>query len=428
MTKNSKYIRILMAFGVITLGACQQEGITEGDQKIPLELLITNVSRNVVYPTVKKLHQKAIALNQSTKKYCEDIKFYNRSSGLTSEEHSREAINFMRRDVQQKWKDVMYEYHRYEMMQFGPVKSPLSTTMSSLYSFDTNKKCRTFINIARNRKPNFNITDESNYKLIGLDAVEVLLFIDLSIKPYKSLCRRDNAWDEKKISEQQVDICNYTKQLTADIELKTQKLENDWSIQGNDYNSQILTTNALGSNENAVNQISQALFYLYGGIIDAKVTVPAGLQVFNDRVESCTQSCPERTEHQYSGQSIESIVAALEGFYYLFNGINADSGTDGIGFDDLLISKGYSATAKGMNEAINKALKNYKKHIGVNTLTSLSENVDSDKCLKSTSTSRLVEICALNQDVAAVTNYLQEMEVLLKGLLSRPTSQQGDND
>ena len=424
MTTKNKCLQIMMALGVLTLGACQQEKITDGEKKIPLELLITNISHNVVYPTVKKLNLDALELHTSVAKYCGDIENLGNTDTRASNDHYKDVINFMRNDPKEKWAKVMTQFHRYEMMQFGPVKNPLSTTINTLYTFDTSHKCKATINISRNKAPNFNVIDEEGYKLIGLDTVEALLFTNLE----DSLCPRELSWDKKPFLDKQIDTCKYMTKLTENILANTKKIESDWSIQDGDFNSQILTSSALGSNENAVNQISQALFYLYGGIIDAKVTVPAGIQVFNNRLESCDQSCPEKTEHQYSNQSIESIVSALEGFQLLFNGINPDSGENGISFDDLLMAKNNSATVNGINDALTNAITNYKKHIGLNSLTVLAKNVDAKKCLNTTRKNRLVEICALNQDVALVTDYLKEMEVLLKGLLSKPTVQQGDND
>jgi hypothetical protein len=414
----------MTALGVLTLGACQQEKVTEGEKVIPLELLITNTSHNVVYPTVKELNLNTQELHESVSNYCDELDDLKKSEIKVSNEHYKNMIDFMRLKPQKKWKAVMSQFHRYEIMQYGPVKSPLSTTMSSLYTFDTSHKCKVVINISRDRTPNFNITDEEDYKLIGLDAVEALLFTDLN----KSLCPRDLPWDSKPVLDKQIESCKYTKQLTKAITLKADELENDWSIEGSDFNSQILTANALGSNENAVNQVSQALFLLYGGIVDAKVTVPAGIQVFNDRLTTCEEKCHEKTEHQYSGQSIESMISALEGFYYLFNGINPESGQNGISFDDLLVAQHNDHIVNGINSALNDAIANYKKHIGIKSLTDLSKNVDKEKCQNTTSKNRLVEICALNKDVEIVTDYLLQMEVLLKGILSRPTSQQGDND
>jgi len=417
----SQFLKFKIHFiSFLILVGCNSETSLISNQesaKIPLETVISNLNINVVYPTTEKFKDATKTLSKQVQNFCQNI---TSKSDLTENERNK----FIQ-DPRDAWKKAISLYHELEVMQYGPVKEPLSTTMQDLYTFDTNSKCRAEILISRKRMPNFSIVNEEDYKLIGLDTLEAFLFVGVK----ESQCARTLPWSQKSLIERQKDVCLYIVPVAENIENVAKKLASRWNPRRGDFNGQILVNGALGSPESAMNNISKALFYLYGGIIDFKVTVPAGIQVFNDRVTSCPKSsCPELTEHQKSGYSIQSILAALKGLRSLFFGISTNDGKDGLGFDDLLKAEGQEKIVDMMTSSLDQAELELKKHRGLIDITQLAQNIDQAKCALTTSKKRTVELCALNEDLKKVTNLLLQSEVILKGILTRPSSQQGDND
>ena len=126
--------------------------------------------------------------------------------------------------------------------------------------------------------------------------------------------------------------------------------------------------------------------------------------------------------------SIEAIVSNLEGFYFAFNGIDPITGVNGMGMDDYLSSQNHQSIAQAMNNAINNARKRFSAHVGKNSLYELSLDVSKNLCDASTSENRIVEICALYQDLRAITNILKNDYILALRDISAPSQSQGDMD
>jgi hypothetical protein len=188
----------------------------------------------------------------------------------------------------------------------------------------------------------------------------------------------------------------------------------------------MLTDNILGSKEETISHISQALFYLYGEVSDLKIATPAGIELFNNRVtqaRGCTSPCPAKAEHPYAKFSIEALIASLDGFSLLYNGTAGS-----VSFDDLVDAQGYPNITNDINQAIATAKRNLEKLKGKTDIAQLAKLVQSNECKQTTRLVRTNELCAIRKDFQAITDKLQEASIILSQLLSKPTVQQGDND
>lgn len=397
----------------------------EADQRVavvPLELVVKNIGREVTIPTVNQMSSDASELVTAVTQMCSELE--------SKQALSVTELDQVRLKAQEKWKQMMMTFHRFELMQFGPVTNPLSTTMPSLYTFDTGNKCKVELLVSRNRKPDLSPADEDGYKLFGLDVYEHILFAD----PQKSLCERTRpgSWFEvTSLLERQKAMCGYLNYIGQELVGQATKLKNDWAITGGNFTNQILVDNALGPVNEAIGQISQALYFLYGEVSDLKLAVPAGIRLFNNRVlpaRGCDKPCPNKAEHIPANFSIDALIAGLEGFAQLFNGIHPVTKVNGVSFDDLIIAQGRQDIVDGLNKALNETLINLRKLQGQTTIQELATKMDPIACKNTTRRNRLVELCAIRADVRAVTSQLIKSEVVLGDLLTKPRSQQGDND
>ncbi|MCB9630973.1 MAG: imelysin family protein [Sandaracinus sp.] len=100
--------------------------------------------------------------------------------------------------------------------------------------------------------------------------------------------------------------------------------------------------------QEALNALSDALFYLDKEAKDMKLADPMGLSM------ACTATiCPELRESRYAARSIPNVADNLRGFRLVFAGANGGMGR---GFDDLLASVGAEALAAQAITLIDEAI------------------------------------------------------------------------
>lgn len=100
--------------------------------------------------------------------------------------------------------------------------------------------------------------------------------------------------------------------------------------------------------QEALNALSDALFYLDKEVKDMKLAEPMGLSM------ACTADiCPNLRESLYAGRSIANVADNLRGFRLVFAGAMDGAGR---GFDDLLNDVGAGALATQMISLIDAAI------------------------------------------------------------------------
>jgi predicted lipoprotein len=102
------------------------------------------------------------------------------------------------------------------------------------------------------------------------------------------------------------------------------------------------------SDQDALNAVSDGLFYLENEVKDLKLGRPLG------KTEDCTTpSCPDAVESQFARAARDHIKNNLIGFQRVFDGCDEAADT---GFDDLLRSAGAGDLADQMNADIGGAI------------------------------------------------------------------------
>lgn len=156
--------------------------------------------------------------------------------------------------------------------------------------------------------------------------------------------------------------------------------------------------------QDGLNAISNALFYLDVEVKDLKVGRPVGL------VDCFTATCPEALEAPYARASLSHLRQNLLGFRKVFQGC-ADDGS-GFGFDDWLRAAGAGGVADRMFVALATAEA---------TAASLEPSMED---VLGADAKRVVQ---LHTDIKALTDLLKTEFVTVLNL-ELPKSSEGDND
>jgi hypothetical protein len=382
-----------------------------------MEKHLANTSLYIMSPLVEDLNINIQELSAGLNQHCHTI------DALPT--LSLESLEKLKGPLREKWKRANLTYHKLELMNFGPSADPNSTSLKSIYSFDGEIKCRVDLSLiqlsTRGRFPRTDVIN--NYNVRGLDALEPILFSDPNESRCKRVTPRITTWLSKPLIEREKVNCKYAKHLLKDMTKKSEELKKAWSPTGGNFSS-VLLRGKLGPPIEALNKISQSLFYLDTEIKDIRISYPVGFDVRIDEViKKCpTETCPENIENYYSDESLNSLVASLEGFNNLFTGL------EGFGFDDLLDSRGHSEISTALKIATESAILNLKKQAKTKNLKDLLKEYDAEKCLETTTENRLIEVCAIVLDIRKITDILKNEYLLALQELSAPRGAQGDND
>ena len=185
------------------------------------------------------------------------------------------------------------------------------------------------------------------------------------------------------------------------------RLRTAWDPAGGNFVGTLAGAGAVGnpypSSQEALNGISNALFYVDLVTKDMKVAIPAGISL------SCGQaSCPGSVELPLSKLSLASIRANLEMYKLVMTG----GAGAALGFDDLLVSIGQDAVSTTMLSDIDAAI------AAVDAITMpLGTAVDAQP----------TEVQALYDAIKVLTDLLKGQFCALLDL-DRPMAAAGDND
>jgi predicted lipoprotein len=180
----------------------------------------------------------------------------------------------------------------------------------------------------------------------GLDGLEYLLFIEgrgNACEP-NSAINRDGDWlalAEGEIAQRRAD---YASAAALDVQASSMALVAAWAEFAVELRAAGESSALFARQREAINAISDALFYIDTDVKDMKVAVPAGLT-------DCPETtCPERLESSLSKASLAHVRANVAAFLELFGE------TDSVGFYALLAHHGVDTLGSDIAAATQEAL------------------------------------------------------------------------
>ncbi|MCG7533705.1 imelysin family protein [Pseudoalteromonas sp. OOF1S-7] len=329
--------------------------------------LVANLTDNVFTPTFQQFADKASAQPAIVKAYCDLETAFDPT---LQDEAARAARDEAKLAAQNSWKETMVSWQHAELMIVGPLLADDKALRKDIYSWPDTNYCNVDQDVAYFAQGDINgvpydISKRSD-KRRGLDALEYLLFNNDLNHSCSAATSGDILVQWNTLGEQQRRAlrCQYAVEVSTDLKATSERLMFEWAGEQG-YAAKLKNAGEAGSEftnvTQAVNLISDALFYMTEELKDYKLATPLGLFA-----NQCgTEVCPQAVESRFAKHSIENIQANIAAFEQIFLGQGTDT-EDTTGFDDFLDEQDASQTkdvmlqgiadAKAATEALNGSL------------------------------------------------------------------------
>ena len=364
--------------------------------------LIANLTDQVITPVYQQFVTDAQAQAELTGQWCTAVANVNSGSGTAAE------ADTAKENAQAQWRQTMNTWQQIEMMQIGPLVDNENQLRNRIYSWPVTSTCGVDLDTVSFEAGNingapFNIKNRTPARR-GMDALEYLMFNE-NLDHSCTSTTFPEGWNARIDSERVLARCQFAEEVANDIHDNSQVLVEQW---GGDNGFAAALKNAgntgssFGTVHEAVNRISDALFYIDSLTKDAKLALPLGLFA-----NSCgAQACPEEVESPWSKHSLENIKQNLLALQKLY------TGQESTGFDDFLADVGDTDTQQQISTAIESALATIEG-IEESLASALANNED--------------EVSKLHGDVKSVTDKLKS-DFINSLALELPATSAGDND
>jgi predicted lipoprotein len=316
---------------------CEQKGSGDAPIDASLSALLESAGPNVIVPALADAEAKALALDEALARL---------EATLTAgDDPAADQLA-----AQAAWRAVMSSWQRVELMQLGPLGSSLTALggedlRDEVYSWPSVNPCRVDQVTADGSYADEAFFTESLVNTTGLDAVEHLLFAAAENDcPAQVTPNSDGAWEALGPDEVARRRAAYARKLTAGVLTALDDAQARFVEDGFSEALALSSSNTpYESEQQALNAVYDALFYLELRTKDKKLATPLGLRDCGETI------CPDDVEHLPSGFGGPAIAANLAGFRALY------TGQDGAGVDDLLVELGHGdvndAVIAGLNDA-----------------------------------------------------------------------------
>lgn len=249
--------------------------------------------------------------------------------------------------------EAMLVWQELEVMQIGPAASSLTAIAGAdlrdeAYSWPTVNPCRVDQETVVGSWSGADFFELNLVNTYGLDALEHLLYAgDDNACPGQVDINAEGTWDA--LGPQGVDAqrAAYAGVVVGGLQGVHASLVEAWDPAAGDLSGQLAEPgsggSAFASEQEAINALFDALFYLELVTKDRKLAEPLGLQ-------DCSVDCEQLVEGLSSGLSTAWLAANLRGFRALFTGGGVG------GFDVLLDEVGHADLAARMLDNTDAAL------------------------------------------------------------------------
>lgn len=319
---------VSMTLVSLTLGACGGGGGSDGGgeaaspcDNFDCQAMVDNLAANVMRPTFSDFRDAADTLK-------------TRMETLQGDPAGPGSPNTALEEARQAWKDAMAVWQRAEVMQAGPLTDNSSVLRDTLYSWPATSSCDVDQEVifAEDQGGGYDISTRS-LKRRGLDALGYLLFTDTLDHTCPGSITATQDWNARPDAERAQVRADFGVDVAGDLFDHAQQLVSDWDGFVTEVEQAGNGDGRFDSVEEAVNALSDALFYLEKQTNDTKLALPAGIKANSCGGESTV--CPNDVESPFSRVSKENVRQNMKGFELMFLG-NEPGGTDAPGFSEFL--------------------------------------------------------------------------------------------
>jgi predicted lipoprotein len=269
--------------------------------------------------------------------------------------HASSPTDGNRDAVRQAWRDAMATWQELEVFGVGPT-APSSepggrNLRDAIYAWPLFARCQTEEAIVSKvyGGPGF---DAALISVRTLSALEFLAFFDGDGNACGTFSpiNAQGTWSAMDPAERARRKADYGRRIAGDVLAAATEVRGEWA-EGGAFRREFVTPGA-GSKlfpreQDAMNALTRAIFYLDTFVKDAKLARPLGL------VDCPEGGCVTSVESVYAKASTAHLRANLAGFSRIALGC---AGPADIGFDDLLVKVGAADLASRMKAAIDDAV------------------------------------------------------------------------
>jgi uncharacterized protein len=281
-------------------------------------------------------------------RYCE-FEAYQRDLAQKAAAHAQAPSAASLAAARSAWVFANASWQKAEFFRFGPAASSMDRggrdLRDDIQAYPLFDRCRVDEQTVSQR---YAAADFASTLRTGrtLPAIEYLLFyegLDNGCSSFSSI-NANQSWSALPEEERRARRRAYADVVARDVDQRARTLVEAWDPAQGNFQRELATAGA-GSQvyprqQDALNAIGTALFYMDRELKDQKVSLPLGLTI------ECTEGCADRVESRYAHVSTQSIQANLAGFREVFQGCGPDH--VGLGIDDWLASVGAGELANRM--------------------------------------------------------------------------------
>lgn len=336
--------------GSLLLAACGGGG-SEGDnlvgssgacESFDCQALLANVADNVVIPAMKDFETRAATLDNA-------VAAWRADQDNTS----------LKADARAAWNQAMLAWQAVEVMQTGPLVDDSGSLRDSIYSWPSTSTCAVDQEVieAEDQGANYNIASRTPLRK-GLAALEYILFTATLDHTCSAATDKTANWNSRTADDRLSARLAYAEAASGGVSTRAGEVVTRWASGTGNFRDELVTAGTgdsrFGSEQEAVNALSDALFYIEKQVKDIKLAEPLDLK--GNKCEQGQPACAGLVENPLSARSKEHIRQNLLAFQQMFLGNTADGNT-GVGFDDLIdsVSDGENVSA-AMETDISEAL------------------------------------------------------------------------
>lgn len=361
--------------------------------------LISNIVDNVVATKIGELQTSVALLKTSVVAHCDAVS-------------STQQVDLgLETAAQEAFKTAFSSVQMLDMMQIGVISDNNAALRNTIYSWPNINTCSVdqdviFHDLDSINGSAYDITKRPVSRR-GMDALEYLLFTE----NLEHSCPIDSGviaeWANKNDAERLSARCQFSVTVVDDVVNNAAIYAQAWQQYSTEIKNAGQPGNQYATTQDAVNAISDALFYIDSITKDDKLGTPLGFFA-----NACGNApCPQEVESNVSDISIQNIKDNVQAFISLFNGNGSDAENQ-VGFDDYLIDVGDQETSDLINQGLNNAITSADQISG-----SLDEAIISDKA----------NVEALHADIKSVTDQMKT-DFITSLSLELPATSAGDND
>ncbi len=375
--------------------------------------LVRSIVDNVITPNYQEFAGLANDQIQAIESYCSQEALFAQG------ESSQSLVDESMLNAQQSWRNAMDSWQKAEVMQF-PQFLIDGGLRNNIYSWPIKNTCGVDLDVTYFKSGTVNgqayDISKRTASRKSMVALEYLLFNETPTHTCTGSVAPDS-WDNQTEQYRKIARCEYATEVAKDVSNNAQQLLTQWlGADGVSGYAQTLKSAGIENNEfatdhNAVNKISDAIFYLDLFTKDGKLAEPLG--IFAN--ECGSQACPEVVESTYSQHSIENIINNLQALKQFMQGQTASESSlieGATGFRDYLIDVGDQETADS---------------IDANIITAITNAQAYEMSLADTLTADENKVLQTHTDVKNITDQLKT-DFINSLALELPKTAAGDND